>query len=134
MSSFKSDIPEDKLKGLFLSMAHRVDTSVPVAVNAYGTRSVSTNSQTLMKGAKRFQFLVLEEWNAEGQRDYLVGRKKKPLPGREILKLFGDSQLTKAIKENKVKEKERQQERVLELSKKHSRERTLTSPSQTSRS
>ena len=82
----------NKLRALFLYMTNRIEETIPRAVNASGRSSASTNAQNLMKGAKRFQFLVQQQWNKDGQLDYIRGAKVKRLSGHSMLARMQDRQ------------------------------------------
>ena len=75
----------NKLRALFLYMTNRIEETIPRAVNASGRSSASTNAQNLMKGAKRFQYLVQQQWNRDGQLDYIRGHQAQRLSGHTML-------------------------------------------------
>ena len=77
--------PTNKLRALFLYMSVRIEESVPRAINASGRASSSTNSQHLLAGSKRFQFLVTEQWNKDDRKNYLEPKAKQQASAMNML-------------------------------------------------
>ena len=79
--------PVLKLKELFVYMSHKIETSISKAINAKGSRNVSTNAANGLAGMKAFQYRVTEMYRVDGvPRTYLIREAPAPKSGRDLLK------------------------------------------------